>query len=76
MSPVELLERAKDRLSELSPERLRVADDFLAYLADRETDEATEELLALPGFLEDLRQAEEDIAAGRLTPVDGLRRKT
>jgi len=75
MSPIELLERAKGRLSELSPERLRVADDFLAYLANREMDEATEELLAMPGFLEDLRQAEEDIAAGRLTPVENLRRQ-
>ena len=75
MSPIELLDQAKRRLESLSPERLRVADDFLSYLADRESEQATTELLAIPGFLEDLRQAEAAIASGKLTPVEELRRK-
>jgi hypothetical protein len=75
MSPTALRKRAKQRLDALSPERLRVADDFLAYLEERESDEATEELLRIPGFLEELKLAEEDIRAGRLTRAEDLRRK-
>ncbi|MBN1936470.1 MAG: hypothetical protein JW934_17540 [Anaerolineae bacterium] len=32
------------------PHRLRVAIDFLAYLQEREENEATAELLSIPGF--------------------------
>jgi hypothetical protein len=76
MSPTALRKRAKQRLNALSPERLRVADDFLAYLEQRESDEATEELLRIPGFVEGLQRAEEDIRAGRLTRAEDLRRKS
>ncbi len=72
MSPTELLQQAKRRLSSLTPERLRVAEDCLAYLQAREADEATEELLALPGFLEGLKRAEEGVEVGLLTPVETL----
>ncbi len=75
MSPTELLAQAKRRLSSLTPERLRVAEDFLAYLQAREGDEATAELLAMPGFLDELRSAEEEVEAGLLTPVEDLRRR-
>ncbi|HYG63569.1 MAG TPA: hypothetical protein VEL74_13390 [Thermoanaerobaculia bacterium] len=70
-----LLRRAKDRLDSLSPERLRVADDFLAYLEERESDEATAELLQIPHFLESFERAEQEVRAGRLTPLEQLRRK-
>lgn len=75
MDTTELLHAAKHRLDTLTPERLRVADDFLSYLEEREADEATAELLALPGLLEALSKSEEEIAAGRLTPIEELRRK-
>jgi hypothetical protein len=52
-----LLTEAQDRLRSLTPERLRVANDFLAYLQEREENEATEELLAIPGFEEALQHA-------------------
>ncbi len=74
MSPTQLLERAQRRLNSLTPERLRVAEDFLAYLEAREADEATGELLAMPGFLDQLKRAEEEVEAGQLTPVEDLRR--
>jgi hypothetical protein len=73
MSPTDVLHRAKRRLDSLTPERLRVADDFLAYLEERESAEATEELLGLPGFRESLRVAEEEIARGELTSIEQLR---
>ena len=47
-----------------------MAADFLAYLEERETSEATEELLRIPGFLADLERAEEEVLSGRLTPVE------
>ena len=39
-----------DRLRRLSLDRLRVANDFRAYLEEREEDEATLELMNIPGF--------------------------
>lgn len=75
MSPTELLQQARRRLSSLTPERLRVAEDFLAYLEARESDEATAELLSIPGFLDQLKKAEEEVEGGLLTSVEDLRRK-
>ena len=75
MSATKILRQAKRRLDVLSPERLRVADDFLAYLEERESNEATEELLQIPGFLEAYERADDEARTGRLTPVEELRRK-
>lgn len=57
MNPIEIREQAKQYLDRLSPERLLVAADFLAYLAERESNEATVELLQIPGFLEAFAKA-------------------
>jgi predicted DNA-binding protein YlxM (UPF0122 family) len=43
-------------LQQLSPERLKVLADFAAYLADAESEAATQELLAIPGLLERVKQ--------------------
>ena len=59
----------------LSEDRLRVAADFLAYLEEREANEATEELLQIPGFLEELEESQKEVRLGRLTPVAALKRK-
>jgi hypothetical protein len=75
MSPAEILQQAKKRLESLSEDRLRAADDFLAYLEERESNEATQELLQISGFLEAYRRAEDDVRAGRLTPWKALSRK-
>ena len=75
MTTTEIRRQAKRRIDALSPERLKVADDFLSYLEERESAQATAELLAIPGFLTGLRRGEKDIAAGRVTPVKNLRRK-
>jgi hypothetical protein len=45
-----LLEEAQIRLSQLSPERLRVAVAFLTYLQGTEENKITEELLTIPGL--------------------------
>lgn len=51
MNTSSLIVEAERRLRALSPERLRVATDFLAYLEEGESSEATEELLRVPGFM-------------------------
>jgi hypothetical protein len=75
MSTLELRDQVKEYIDQLSPERLRVAADFLAYLAESESNEATQELLNIPGFLEAFEKAKKNIAAGNVTPVENLRRK-
>lgn len=75
MSNAEIRHQINQYIAQLSPQRLRVAADFLAYLAERESEEATEELLEISGFVEAFEEAKRDIAAGRLTPVEDLQRK-
>lgn len=75
MDTIELRQQVKEYIEQLSPERLRVAADFLAYLADKESEEATQELLNIPGFLEAFERGKKDIAAGNVIPVEKLRRK-
>ena len=55
------LTEAEHRLRSLSPQRLLVANDFLAYLQEREETEATAELLSIPGFEAAFRRAVEQV---------------
>ncbi len=47
-------------VEQLSQERLAVVLDFLSYLVERDNSDATEELLAIPGFVADLDRAEQE----------------
>ncbi len=73
MNTTSLLTEASKRLRNLSPERLRVANDFLAYLQEREESEATQELLNIAGlaFRRALTQAER----GEVVRFEDIRRK-
>ena len=71
---IALLEEAERRLHQLSPERLRVAVDFLTYLQEREENEATEELLSIPGFETAFHEAVEQADAGEVLPFKNIRR--
>ncbi len=75
-SATELRRQVKRRIEKLSTAKLRVADDFIAYLEERESSEATDELLDIPGFAESLAGAEQEITAGQLTSASKLRRKS
>ncbi|MFW6108362.1 MAG: hypothetical protein ACOC8D_00975 [bacterium] len=75
MTKTELLRRAQQRLEHLSQRRLQTADDILAYLEDLDSDEATEELLRMPGLLDRIEEAERDVAEGRTVSVEELLRK-
>ena len=65
MTTTELRQLAKETLEGLPPEQLKVAAEFLRYLDERASVEATEELLKIPGLLEDIAEAERDFAEGR-----------
>jgi hypothetical protein len=69
-----LLEKAEGHLRQLSPDRLRVASDFLAYLEEREENEATQELLELAGFEESFEQAVKQAASGEIVRFKDIRR--
>jgi hypothetical protein len=56
VSVTELQRQLNDSLKQLSPERLQVLTDFAAYLANAESEAATQELLAIPGLLEHVKQ--------------------
>ena len=56
VSVTELQHQLHDLLNQLSPERLQVLADFAAYLANAESEAATQELLTIPGLLERVKQ--------------------
>ncbi|MCY7324210.1 MAG: hypothetical protein LH660_21010 [Phormidesmis sp. CAN_BIN36] len=56
ISVAELQRQLNDSLKQLSPERLQVLADFAAYLANAESEAATQELLAISGLLERVKQ--------------------
>jgi hypothetical protein len=74
MTTTELRQLAKQTLENLPPQQLKVAAEFLRYLDERASLEATEELLKIPGLLEDLEEAERDFAEGRSVNWRDLRR--
>ncbi len=57
ISVTELQRQLNDLLKQLSPERLQVLADFAAYLANAESEAATQELLAIPGLLERVKHS-------------------
>lgn len=57
-SVAELQRQLDDSLRQLSPARLQVAADFVAYLANAESEAATQELLKIPGLLERIQQTQ------------------
>jgi hypothetical protein len=73
MSTAQLRRRVKQTVDALSDEKLKAADRLLRRLRDE--DAATSELFQIPGFQESLKRGMKDVAAGRVTGVDKLRRK-
>lgn len=69
-----LLQEIEHRLRGLSAGRLRVASDFLAYLEERESSEATRELLEIPGFEEAFRRTEQQVREGQVVHFMDIRR--
>ncbi|MEG3435737.1 hypothetical protein V0288_01275 [Pannus brasiliensis CCIBt3594] len=68
------LQQAQEALAQLSAERLKIAVEFIAYLQEKESREATEELLTIPNFLEELEEAEEEVRSGAVVSFESIRR--
>jgi hypothetical protein len=68
------VQKIESILHRLSPERLQVAGDFLAYLDERESNDATEELLSIPNFKEDFQEALQDFEKGDVVSFKSIRR--
>jgi hypothetical protein len=75
MTTTNLRGELKERIDQLSKERLQTAADFLKYLEQLESDEATQELLRIPGIERLIEEGQKAIAEGQMTPVEELRRK-
>ena len=74
MNTSAILTEVEHRLRSLSPERLRVASDFIAYLQEREENEATAELLSIPNFEVAFRRAVEQADEGDIVRFEEIRR--
>lgn len=61
ISVTELQCQLNDFLKQLSPERLQVLVDFAAYLANTESEAATQELVAIPGLLERIKKTKQPL---------------
>ena len=72
--PTDLRRKLIDAIDTLSKERLRTAADFIRYLQELESDEATEELLRIPGAVEAIEEGMRDVAEGRAVNWRKVRR--
>ena len=70
----ELLEQANVHLNQLSDDKLKFAIDFLEYLQQKEEYEATEELLNIHGFEQELLKAEQEIERGEIVSLESIYR--
>jgi hypothetical protein len=75
MNTLEIRQQIQEYVDQLSPEKLLVAVDFLAYLADREDNYATEELLKIHDFKADFAKAKKNVEEGKVISVERLKRK-
>ena len=66
MNTTQIRQQINQYLDRLSSDRLQLVAEFLAYLADKESKEATQELLDIPGFIESFERGKKDIAEGRV----------
>ncbi|PSR17174.1 hypothetical protein C8255_13940 [filamentous cyanobacterium CCP3] len=67
MSPSDIREQIYRYVEQLSQERLAMVLDFLSYLVERDNSDATEELLTIPGFIDELAMSEQEADAEELT---------
>ncbi len=72
---MEIQDKINQHLKQLSLEGLQVVAD-VAYLADKESEEPTQELEKIPGFVESFQKGKKDISEGRITPLELLNWRT
>ena len=75
MRTVALKKEAKRLIDTMSEAQLKVASEFLAFLKSREVNDATLELLVMPGFEASFARGMRDIKAGRTRSWRKVRRR-
>lgn len=75
METSQILQETTRRLKKLSPEKLMVAADFVAYLDSRQNDDATRELLEMPGLVKAYDRAKREARSGKLVSLESVIRK-
>ena len=75
MGVVELRSQIQDYVEQLSNDKLLIAADFLARLAEQESDDPTEELLGISGFQDSFVRAKKNVNEGKVISVEQLKRK-
>ena len=73
MGTVETRDRIHSVINAMSPEKLDAVLSFLEDL-ERSSEEETEILMGASGFMEDYRQAKEDIRTGKTVRFKTIRR--
>lgn len=74
MTYQEIRNEIKKYAEQLSTKNVNTAYEFMAFLADKESEEATQELLEIPGLLEEIEQAKKDMDGGNLVDWRELRK--
>ena len=64
MTTTELRKNAKARLDSLPPDKVKVAAEFIKYLEISASNDATMELLKIPGIIGDIKEAAKQIKKG------------
>jgi hypothetical protein len=74
MSKDKILIEAQRRLKGLTKYKISIANDFLKMLDDKDSKEATDEFLEIPGFFENFIKAKEQIKEGEVYEFRNIRR--
>jgi hypothetical protein len=75
MKTEEIRSQIKNYADKLSDKNINTVYEFMAYLADKESEKATQELLEIPGLLTEIEQAKKDIEGGKVINFEQLKRK-
>lgn len=59
-------QKIQQYIQTLSVENLKMILEFAAYLSDKESEKATQEIRAIPNIIEHLKEAEMDLQSGCL----------
>jgi len=66
MNAKAIKERAKQIIDGLSKDRVKLILDFIEYLEEKESWEATREILEDKGMMEDIQEADKDLKEGKM----------
>ncbi len=72
MTTTALKNRVHKKIDKLSSDKIKVVENFIDEID--EMNEATKELLAIPGFEERMKKAEKEIAEGKVYDYDKIKR--